>query len=103
MDIKKLFGKKVKEKRTNLRLTQEQLAEKADISPKSLSQIELGNNFISAENLDALCKALQVMPNQLFEFEDKKSSAVDLEIIFSRLKSDSKLLEKIAKIIEIIE
>ena len=87
MDIKKLFGKKVKEKRTNLRLTQEQLAEKADISPKSLSQIELGNNFISAENLDALCKALQVMPNQLFEFEDKKSSAVDLEIIFSRLKS----------------
>lgn len=103
MDIKKLFGKKVKEKRTNLRLTQEQLAEKAGISPKSLSQIELGNNFISAENLDALCKALQVMPNQLFEFEDKKSSAVDLEIIFSRLKSDSKLLDKIAKIIEIIE
>ncbi len=103
MDIKKLFGKKVKERRTNLRLTQEQLAEKAGISPKSLSQIELGNNFISAENLDALCKALQVMPNQLFEFEDKKSSAVDLEIIFSRLKSDSKLLEKIAKIIEIIE
>ena len=103
MDIKKLFGKKVKEKRTNLRLTQEQLAEKADISPKSLSQFELGNNFISAENLDALCKALQVMPNQLFDFEDKKSSAVDLEIIFSRLKSDSKLLEKIAKIIEIIE
>ncbi len=103
MDIKKLFGKKVKEKRTNLRLTQEQLAEKTGISPKSLSQIELGNNFISAENLDALCKALQVMPNQLFEFEDKKSSAVDLEIIFSRLKSDSKLLDKIAKIIEIIE
>lgn len=103
MDIKKLFGKKVKEKRTNLRLTQEQLAEKAGISPKSLSQIELGNNFISAENLDALCKALQVMPNQLFDFEDKKSSAVDLEIIFSRLKSNSKLLDKIAKIIEIIE
>ena len=103
MDIKKLFGKKVKEKRTNLRLTQKQLAEKAGISPKSLSQIELGNNFISAENLDALCKALQVMPNQLFEFEDKKSSAVDLEIIFSRLKSNSKLLDKIAKIIEIIE
>ena len=103
MDIKKLFGKKVKEKRTNLRLTQEQLAEKAGISPKSLSQIELGNNFISAENLDALCKASQVMPNQLFDFEDKKSSAVDLEIIFSRLKSNSKLLDKIAKIIEIIE
>ena len=103
MDIKKLFGKKVKEKRTNLRLTQKQLAEKAGISPKSLSQIELGNNFISAENLDALCKALQVMPNQLFDFEDKKSSAVDLEIIFSRLKSNSKLLDKIAKIIEIIE
>lgn len=103
MDIKKLFGKKVKEKRTNLRLTQEQLAEKAGISPKSLSQIELGNNFISAENLDTLCKALQVMPNQLFDFEDKKSSAIDLEIIFSRLKSNSKLLDKIAKIIEIIE
>lgn len=103
MDIKKLFGKNVKEKRMNLRLTQEQLAEKAGISPKSLSQIELGNNFISAENLDALCNALNVMPHQLFEFEAEKPSIADYERIYDKLKTDTKLLDKIVKIIKIIE
>lgn len=103
MDIKKLFGKKVKEKRTNLRLTQEQLAEKAGISPKSLSQIELGNNFVSAENLDAICKALDILPKELFDFKENETENVDYEVILKKLKNNSRLLDKIAKIMQIIE
>lgn len=103
MDIKKLFGKKVKEKRTNLRLTQEQLAEKAGISPKSLSQIELGNNFVSAENLDAICKALDILPKELFDFKENETENVDYDVILKKLKNNSRLLDKIAKIMQIIE
>lgn len=58
MNIKLLFGKKVKEYRIKSSMTQEELAEKIGISAKSLSQIELGNNFVSAETLDAICSAL---------------------------------------------
>lgn len=103
MNIKKLFGKRVKEKRTALRLTQEQLAEKAGISPKSLSQIELGNNFVSADNLDAICSALQVLPNELFDFREDKQANIDYDCVFERLKNNSELLAKIAQIIEIIQ
>lgn len=103
MNIKKLFGKKVKERRTFLRLTQEQLAEKTGMSPKSLSQIELGNNFVSAENLNAICEALQVFPKELFDFQEDQNSFSDYNFVANRLKNNSKLLDKIAKIIEIID
>ena len=69
MNIKKNFGKKIKEKRLEKELTQEELAEKIGISPKSLSQIELGNNFVSAENLEAICQALSISPRVLFDFD----------------------------------
>ena len=101
MDIKKQFGKNVKDARLKLRLTQEQLAEKIGISAKSLSQIELGNNFVSAENLEAICTALQTYPKKLFDFgEDLKIK--DYSILFNKLKDDEDLCGKVSKIVEII-
>ncbi len=99
MDIKKQFGKKVKEKRLGLELTQEALAEKIGISAKSLSQIELGNNFVSADNLEAICKALQVNPKVLFDFEETEN----YDEFFNKVKHNQNLLNKIAKIAEIID
>ena len=90
MNIKELLGKNIKEKRLSQHLTQEQLAEKIGISPKSLSQIELGNNFISADNLDQICSALNVQAKNLFD-------------VINKLKHNSSLLNKIYKIISIIE
>ena len=55
MNIKKQLGNRIREIRINCSLTQEAPAEKVNLSPKSLSQIELGNNFVSAETLDSLC------------------------------------------------
>ncbi len=69
MNIKKNFGKRIKEIRVGAALTQEQLAEKIGISPKSLSQIELGNNFVSAETLELICKTLKIKPKSLFDFD----------------------------------
>lgn len=100
MDIKKALGKKIKEKRLNLDMTQEQLAEKIGISPKSLSQIELGNNFVSAQNLEAICMALNTEPKSLFDFND---SGMNLDSVIRKLENNKSLYNKIARIIPIIE
>jgi len=102
MNIKKLFGKKIKEKRLQLSLTQEELAEKIGISAKSLSQIELGNNFVSAENLEKICKALNTTPKVLFDFSADNRS-LTMEELNQKLTNNISLFKKISKIIEIIE
>ena len=102
MDIKKLFGKKVKEKRIALGFTQEVLAEKIGISPKSLSQIELGNNFVSAENLEAICIALNTLPKNLFDFY-RQNSEENTDYITQKLQQNKNLIDKVYKFLEIIE
>ena len=102
MNIKQQFGKKIKEKRILQKLTQEQLAEKIGISPKSLSQIELGNNFISAENLEQVCNALNIQPKSLFDFEQDNTEEL-MAYVCAKLKQNPVLLDKIYRIISIIE
>lgn len=98
--MKKKFGKRVKEIRTSSGFTQEQLAEKIGMSSKSLSQIELGNNFVSAEALDLICKALNVRPKMLFDFEyieiSKKSLIEDISEVAKSNPETLKILHKIA-------
>jgi len=104
MDIKKNFGKRIKEIRVGLGLTQEQLAEKTNMSSKSLSQIELGNNFVSAEALDLICEALDVQPKTLFDFEYfeiSKDSLID--DIIKRSKKNPNLLKTLHKIVTALD
>ncbi len=104
MNIKKNLGKKIKEKRLERQLTQEQLAEKIGISPKSLSQIELGNNFVSAENLELICKALVISPKVLFDFDDIELNNEEcIEYINKKIKTNNKLLSLVYKFLLIIE
>ena len=70
-NIKKLLGKKIKFYREKADLTQEQLAEKISINSRSLSLIERGNNFITAETLSSIAEALNVTPKKLFDFDDE--------------------------------
>ena len=102
MNIKQAFGKKIKEIRLQQNLTQEQLAERVGISPKSLSQIELGNNFISAENLEQVCNALNIQPKSLFDFEQDNTEEL-MAYVCAKLKQNPVLLDKIYRIISIIE
>ena len=100
MNIKKNFGKKIKEKRLEKELTQEELAEKIGISPKSLSQIELGNNFVSAENLEAL----SISPRVLFDFDiNEKTKDEYLKYINNKISNNTKLLNYVYKFLLIID
>ncbi len=104
MNIKKQLRQKIKELRLKHSFTQETLSEKLDISPKSLSQIELGNNFVSAETLEKLCTALDVNPKVLFDFEFSNINKEDaLAQIIARLSKNEHLLDTIYKIVMVLE
>ena len=68
-DLRKQFGKRLKTLRRQSGLTQEQLAEQAQVSVDFLSLVERGINAPSFDNLEKLAKALDVSVRELFEFE----------------------------------
>lgn len=83
MGVKEELGKKIKRMRLNRGLTQEQLAEEVDISQRTLSGIEIGENFVTAETLDKIIKALNTTTEELFAT--------------SHLKEKQELLDEIQK------
>lgn len=66
-DIRKLLGKRIKELRRSQKITQSQLAERANIDQRSLSHIECGDTFPSRALFD-IAKALNVELPELFDF-----------------------------------
>jgi len=65
-NIKEILAANLRENRRKKGLTQEKLAEMADISLRYLAMLELGNSFPSGEVLEKLAKALDIQTFQLF-------------------------------------
>lgn len=81
MGIKEEFGKKIKRMRLNRGLTQEQLAEAIDVSQRTMSGIEIGENFVTAETFDKLVRALNTTSEELFATNHLRESNVILDEI----------------------
>lgn len=60
MDINEVFGKKVLERRLSLKISQETLANMADIDRTYLPDIEKGKRNVSLRVADKIAKALNV-------------------------------------------
>lgn len=69
MDNKKLLGKRIKELRKSVGLTQEKLAEMINIETTSLSGIESGRHFPSLPTIEKISKHLNVEMKTLFDFQ----------------------------------
>lgn len=54
------MGNRIVERRKELKITQERLAEKVDLSVQSISCIEKGKKAVRPENLANICTALKV-------------------------------------------
>jgi len=65
-DVKKAFGSAIKEWRNQLRLSQEELAERTDLHRTYISSIERGERNVSLENITKLAKALETSVSDLF-------------------------------------
>ena len=60
MDINDVFGKKVLERRQSLKISQETLANMADIDRTYLPDIEKGKRNVSLKVADKIAKALSI-------------------------------------------
>lgn len=101
--MKKQLGKRIKELRIQKLLTQEQLAEMTDMGERNLSKIECGINFISAETLEKLTKALNVSAKDLFDFEHLKNVTLRKDEIIEAIKNDNVDIDLMYKIYQSIK
>lgn len=68
MKEKQKFGKLIRENREKKKLSQEQLAEKCNVTDKSISNIELGKSDPKLSTVMRICKVLEIDVNSLVEF-----------------------------------
>lgn len=104
MEVKKIFGNNLHIYRKLRGFSQEQLAEKLNISVKHLSTLETGKVFASAELIEKFSDILEVSVSSLFYTPTEKSfDESDMSKISSILdeefnKSLVSIKEKIKKI-----
>lgn len=102
MDIKSNLGIRIKELRKQRRLSQEKLAELVDISQNALSYIETGDNFCSADTLEKIITALEIDPQELFDFGHFKSNDELLNKINHILNKNPEKIPEYYKILKAI-
>ena len=73
--IRKVIAANIKKYRKQLNMTQEKLAEKADISTTYVANIECGKTWVSDKTLEKISEALHVATYQLFISEEKSKTA----------------------------
>ena len=98
-----VIGERLKAARIEKGFTQEQIAEKLDVSIAFLSRIETGNSHINLRRLDEICNILGVSQGSILEGTSEESGTY-LNKEFSDLLKNCppekmKLIYKVAKII----
>ena len=95
MDIKKLIGKRIQEIRKTRNYTQEYLAELIGIETVSLSNIERGKYYPSAETLNKVLVALNIEPSELFMFRHLSQTNELIEEMNECLLKNEELTRKV--------
>lgn len=98
-----VIGERLKRARKDKHLTQEQLAEKIDVSIAFLSRIERGSSQINLKRLSQICEILDVTEGDILNGASSKSAKyLDFEFanLLKKCSSDKqKLIYDIAKVI----
>lgn len=82
------MGKRIYERRKSLGMTQEELAEKIDVSTQTISYAEQGTKTLRSENLAKLSKALKTTTDYLLTGETPSAKGETLADKLSRLTND---------------
>jgi transcriptional regulator with XRE-family HTH domain len=75
MDLLKAFGSRIRSLRNHKGISQEKLAELADLHRTYISSVELGERNVSLKNIQALAEALGVSLAELFGSEEFEKRA----------------------------
>ena len=103
MNLKKCFGQNVQKYRKYRNLTQEKLAELVGVDVTSISAVETGKYFPSADDLTKIVEVLQVNFSDLFEFDSLVSNEEifnDIVEIISAFKDDKKRLNAVRNFVK---
>lgn len=102
-----LVGERIRLIRKEMNLTQEELAEKADLQNSYIGSVERGERNISIETLEKIIKALDILPVDLFRIENSaqynelatKKQLIDgyNHILSVRTEAEIRSLQKITK------
>ena len=98
-----VIGQRIKQARLAKSLTQEELAEKIDISVAFLSRVERGNSHINLKRLNQVCGLLDVTEGYILNGASSNSSNYlnkeFSELIKSCSPEKQKLIYNVAKVI----
>ena len=103
-DVKMILGQNIKALRLKLGLNQEEFAEKFNCDAKTISRLETGRTFTSADTIQEICKAFNILPQELFRLnnlsvdEDMEKQEL-LDIFLMQLRNqDKKTIENLLKV-----
>lgn len=98
-----IIGQRIKKARQNKHSTQEDLAEKLDVSVAFLSRIERGSSHINLKRLNQICDILNITEGQILNGSSGNSknylNAEFSELLKSSSSEEQKLIYKIAQVI----
>ena len=90
------FGENLKLIRKEKNMSQEQLAEKVNVSRQSVSKWETGESYPEMNNILELCKIFDCKLNDLIHTDMSDISSLDEEIVMEAVKfNDKKQKDKI--------
>lgn len=99
MNEKKLIGERIQELRKKRKLSQEQIAERADISPNYLSRIECGKENPTLDMFIKLARALGTEMWEIFDFGHEGSTGQLTDTVNKLLKeTDEEKLRLFVKV-----
>jgi transcriptional regulator with XRE-family HTH domain len=88
--LREIFAGNLKKHRRKSGLSQEKLAEKADVSTHYVAVIELARNFPAADVIERLAGALNIEVYELFAVPHTLNA--ELETLRQEIREDTKLL-----------
>lgn len=94
IEINKHIGSKIFKYRTNMNMTQADLAEKTNTTSKFVSMLENGKTGIKIDTLIKYINVLNISPNELFDglFNNKLTLDISLENKIINFNSNQKTL-----------
>lgn len=90
------IGKRIQGRRKQMGLTQEQLADKMDVSIQMVSNLERGNKSIRIENLIKLSEILNISTDYILT---GKETAEDMQALTEQMASLSQKERKMMKLL----
>lgn len=90
------IGKRIQGRRKQMGLTQEQLADKMDVSIQMVSNLERGNKSIRIENLIKLSEILNISTDYILT---GKETAEDMQTLTEQMASLSQKERKMMKLL----